>query len=232
MTNTVDIPQLEQNIGIKFNNSDLLLQALVHRSYLNENPGFKLDHNERLEFLGDAVLELVVTERLYKKYPNPEGELTAWRAALVNSKMLAQKAEELGLNNFLLLSRGEAKDIGKARQYILANTYEALIGAIFLDLGLERVAVFIENNLLAELPRILETRAYQDAKSLFQEKAQDRQGVTPSYEVLSEQGPDHAKRFRVGIFLEEELVAEGEGLSKQEAQQRAAEQALEKKGWR
>jgi len=222
---------LQTTIGVNFNNPNLLLQSLVHRSYLNENPHFHLDHNERLEFLGDAVLELAVTEYLYRLYPNPEGELTAWRAALVNSRMLAEKATQLKLDDYILLSRGGAKDFGKSRQYILANAFEALIGAIYLDQGFAQSAKFIEEKLLPELKDILENKSYRDPKSLFQEQAQDRVGITPSYEVLEEWGPDHAKQFRVGVYLEDELVADGSGASKQEAQQKAAEDALKKKNW-
>ncbi len=228
---SVDFSKLEEKLDIKFNNRDLLLQALVHRSYLNENPDFHLNHNERLEFLGDAVLELVVTEYLYQNYPNSEGDLTVWRAALVNSKMLSEKALQFSLGEYILLSRGEAKDAGKARQCILANSFEALIGAIYLDQGPERVRRFVEEHLLSELQLILEKKAYRDSKSFFQEKAQDKAGITPSYEVLEEWGPDHAKQFRIGVYLEDELVAEGAGASKQEAQQKAAEEGLKKKNW-
>ncbi len=226
-----ELQKLEASLGIKFNDKNLLQQAFVHRSFLNENPDFNLDHNERLEFLGDAVLELVATRHLYNNYPNPEGELTNWRAALVNAKKLAEIAETIGLNDWLMLSRGEAKDMGRARQYILANTMEALIGAIFLDQGIEAAGEFIEKNILSYLPEILNAGAYRDAKSLFQEEAQDRVGITPSYEVLKEWGPDHAKHFNVGVYLDEELVAEGEGISKQDAQQKAAEEGLKAKGW-
>lgn len=223
--------KLENKIGITFKNKDLLQQAFVHRSFLNENPDFQLPHNERLEFLGDAVLELVVTKYLYATYPNPEGELTNWRAALVNAKKLAEIAETIGLNDFLMLSRGESKDTGRARQYILANTMEALIGAVFLDQGIDVAGEFIEKNILVHLPEILKEGAYRDAKSMFQEEAQERAGITPSYEVLKEWGPDHAKNFKIGVYLNDELVAEGEGVSKQDAQQKAAENALLAKGW-
>lgn len=226
-----ELSKLENSLGLKFNNPDLLQQAFVHRSFLNENPDFVLPHNERLEFLGDAVLELSVTRHLYKNYPNPEGELTNWRAALVNAKKLAEIAEFIGLNDFLMLSRGESKDTGRARQYILANTMEALIGAIFLDQGIEVADAFIGKHILSHLPEILDAGAYRDAKSVFQEEAQERVGVTPSYEVLKEWGPDHAKHFNVGVYLDDELVAEGEGVSKQDAQQKAAEAALKAKGW-
>ncbi len=226
-----DLSNLEEKIGVKFDNQGLLRQALVHRSYLNENPDFGSEHNERLEFLGDAVLELVVTEYLYLNYPNPEGELTNWRAALVNAKTLADIADNISLNDYILLSRGEAKDIGRARQYILANALEALIGAIYLDQGIGKAEEFIKSYVVSLLPEILKKGAWRDAKSRFQEEAQERAGITPSYEVLAEWGPDHARHFRIGVFLEEELVAEGEGLSKQEAQQVAAQKALENKGW-
>jgi len=226
-----DLSNLEKKLNIKFNNKDLVQQAFVHRSYLNENPKFQLAHNERLEFLGDAVLELVVTDFLYNNYENPEGDLTNWRAALVQGTMLATIADELGMNDFLLLSKGEAKDTGKARQYILANTFEAFTGALYLDLGYEAVEQFIKKNVLSRLPEILENKTYRDAKSLFQEEAQEKEGVTPTYEVLKEWGPDHAKNFEIGVYLEKELVAKGSGPSKQQAQQQAAEKALAKKGW-
>lgn len=229
--NRAKMNKLEKVIGLKFNNQDLLTQALVHRSYLNENPNFHLADNERLEFLGDAVLEMAVTEYLYQHYPNPEGELTNWRAALVNTKMLSKVANRLNINEHLLLSRGEAKDIGRARQYILANAMEALIGAIFLDQGYQPVVQFINKQILKELPRIIKQKLYRDPKSVFQEKAQDRLGITPVYEVLKEWGPDHAKNFIVGVYLDHQLAAQGQGLSKQKAQEEAAKLALEKKKW-
>lgn len=223
--------ELEDHIGTRFNNHDLLLQALTHRSYINERPKWHLDHNERLEFLGDAVLELVVTEYLYNTYPNPEGELTNWRAALVNSVMLAKISSKFDLNSYVLLSRGEARDTGRARQYILANAVEAIIGAIYLDQGYESCDLFIKKFILDELKNVLESGSYKDYKSLFQEQSQERVGITPTYEVLKEWGPDHAKHFHVGVFLEKELIGEGDGPSKQDAQQVAAEDALKQKGW-
>mgnify|MGYP001592566936 FL=1 len=228
-----NLSQFEDKFSIKFNNQDLLRQALTHRSYLNENPSSVLGHNERLEFLGDAVLELVVTEALYQKFPEkPEGELTSLRAALVNSKMLAEVAVEIDINDFLLLSRGEAKDMGRARQYILANAFEALVGAIYLDQGYDAVRNFIDNVLIARrLEDVLQNKLYQDPKSLFQEEAQERVGITPTYNVLREWGPDHDKHFIVGVFLGKELVAEGEGPSKQAAQEEAARLGLRAKGW-
>ena len=227
-----DFTPFEKKLKLKFKNKDLLIQAFCHRSFLNENPDFYLEHNERLEFLGDAVLELVVTEELYKKYPKkPEGELTNWRAALVNAKQLAEVAKELGLNDFLLLSRGETKEIGKARQYIMANTFESLIGALYLDRGYKICQDFIKKHLIAKLPEILEKGLFRDSKSRFQEQAQERVGITPTYKVLKEWGPDHAKNFVIGIFLDKELVAQGEGSSKQEAEEQAARHGLETKNW-
>lgn len=226
-----NIEKLESNLKIKFKNKKLLEQAFVHRSYLNENPGLKIKHNERLEFLGDAVLELVVTKNLFNNYPNPEGELTCWRAALVNSKMLAEIANRLGFDEYLLLSKGEQNDTGRARQFILANTFEAVSGAIYLDQGLDKAEKFIKDNVIKELPKVFEEKLYLDPKSHFQEEAQGREGITPSYEVLGEEGPDHDKIFVVGVYLNDELVAKGKGHSKQMAQEDAARKALKAKGW-
>lgn len=227
-----DFSKLEKKIEIKFKNQDLLKTSMVHRSYLNEHPTFELSHNERLEFLGDAVLELIVTEYLYKNYENPEGDLTNWRASLVNSNMLAEMASKINLDGFLFLSKGEAKDKNtKARQYIIANAFEALIGAIYLDQGWDVAKIFIEKNIISQLNTILENKLYLDPKSRFQETSQDKQGITPSYKVLEETGPDHNKKFVIGIYLEKELIAKGRGSSKHEAQVNAAEKALKKKGW-
>lgn len=228
-----DLAQLETKIGVAFKNKNLLEQSVVHRSYLNEHPTFKLNHNERLEFLGDAVLELIVTEYLYQTYPDsPEGDLTNWRASLVNSHMLAELAQEIGLEEFLYLSKGEAKDANtKARQYILANAFEALIGAIYLDQGIPKTKRFIKEKLLVKLNYILEHGLHLDPKSRFQEIAQEKTGITPSYKLLEESGPDHAKVFKVGVFLHDKKIATGKGTSKQEAQVKAAEKALKAKGW-
>jgi ribonuclease-3 len=227
-----DFSEFEKKLDLKFKNKDLLIQAFVHRSYLNEKPDFYLNHNERLEFLGDAILEAVVTEYLYKNYPKKaEGELTNWRAALVNAKILGDLAKDLDFNDFLLLSKGESKEIGKARQYILANAFEALIGAIYLDQGYKTCQDFIEKHLIVKLPEIIEKGLFKDSKSRFQEETQERVRITPVYKVLEEWGPDHAKHFIVGVFLGEELVAKGEGSSKQEAEEEAAREALEIKGW-
>jgi ribonuclease-3 len=210
----------------------LLVQAFCHRSFLNENPDFKLGHNERLEFLGDAVLELIVTTYLFKNYPNdPEGELTSWRASLVKGDSLSIVAEELGFNDFLLLSKGESKEGGKARQSILADTMEAFIGALFLDQGFDTVKSLIDSKLIVKLEKIIEKGLDKDAKSLFQEKAQEIAGITPYYRILEESGPDHNKKFIVGVFLEDELVSKGDGLSKNESEQIAAKKALEIKKW-
>lgn len=222
----------EQHIHSPFHDKGLLKQAFTHRSYLNENPSWPFSHNERLEFLGDAVIELIITRRLYNAYPDkPEGELTSYRAALVNANMLSEVASEIGVGDYLLLSRGEKKDLGRARQYILANAFEALVGAISIDQGYEAAERFVVTFLYPKMRAVLERGLWRDAKSLFQEKAQEIVGITPSYEVLKEEGPDHDRRFVVGIFLATEQVATGEGPSKQIAQQQAAERALKIKGW-
>jgi ribonuclease III len=227
-----DFKKLQKKIAVEFKNLDLLKASLVHRSYINEHKDFKLGHNERLEFLGDAVLELVVTEYLFLNYPNPEGELTNWRASLVNSKMLADISRSLGLDQYLRLSKGESMDTNhKARNYIMANALEALIGAMYLDQGIEPVKKFITDTILVKLPHILENQLYVDPKSRFQEKAQEFYNITPVYRVEDESGPDHNKYFKIGVFLGDEKVAEGEGSSKQEAQVDAAEKAIKTKGW-
>jgi len=226
-----DISELEKKIKIKFKNLDLLNTAVTHRSYLNENRSYRLDQNERLEFLGDAVLELVVTDHLYNNFSNPEGELTNWRASLVNKDMLARVSRSIGVEEFLLMSRGEAKDTGRAREYLLANAMEAIIGAVYLDQGYESAKKFILENIVVNLKEVLESKSYLDPKSHFQEVAQDKEGVTPNYRVLSESGPDHNKKFVVGVYIGDEKIAEGEGCSKQEAQRNAAKAGLEVKGW-
>ena len=228
----INFSNFEKKTKIIFKNKNLLQQAFIHRSYINENPGTKLSHNERLEFLGDAVLELIVTDFLYKKYPNyTEGELTALRSALVNAVIISEVAINIGMNDYLLLSKGEAKDNGKARQYILANTYEAYIGATYLDQGIEAADKFVHKSLLPKTEEIVSKKLWRDAKSLVQEKAQEFVFITPSYKVLSESGPDHARHYTVGIFFGANLIAEGKGKSKQEAEQKAAEAALKVKNW-
>lgn len=223
---------LEDKIGIKFHDSNHIVQALVHRSYLNENRDFPLAHNERLEFLGDAVLELIVTEYLFNNYLNPEGELTNWRAALVNAKMCAQVADEIGLEPYLFLSHGEAKDANtKAREYILANALEAVIGAIYVDHGGDMAKQFVTRWIITKLPVVLEHGLWMDPKSRFQESAQENVGITPTYKIMKEDGPDHDKHFVVGVYLGKEKIAEGSGTSKQEGQTEAAEAALKVKKW-
>ncbi len=227
-----DVSDLAKKLGVKFKNLDFLLNAVTHRSYLNEHPSFALGHNERLEFLGDAVIELAVTEFLYENYPNPEGDLTNWRASLVNADMLGDLAKEIGIEEYMLLSRGETKDKqSKARLYILANAFEAIVGAIYLDRGMREAEKFLKKVLLVKLPEILEKKLYLDPKSRFQEIAQERYTITPSYKVLSETGPDHAKKFVIGVFIKETMVAKGEGSSKHEAQVDAARNGMKEKGW-
>lgn len=227
-----DFSKFEKALGLKFKNKDLLKQAFCHRSYLNENPDFDLTNNERLEFLGDAVLELVTTQWLYENYPKEtEGELTNWRAALVNDKMLSEVAKKLEFNKFLLLSHGEQKELGKARLCILANTFEGLIGAIYLDKGFKACQDFIKKHLLFRLEDIVRQGLHKDPKSLFQEQAQDRLKITPAYKVLKQWGPDHEKYFTIGVYFGKEMVAQGQGSSKQEAEEEAAKEALKIRNW-
>ena len=222
----------EQRIKYKFKNKALLTQALTHRSYLNEHRDFGLGHNERLEFLGDAVLELVSTEFLYKNYPDKqEGELTSVRAAIVNTVSISDAARKLDIENELLLSRGEQKDKGRARQVILANAFEALIGAIYLDGGYYAVAKFLKTHLLGNAEGIISKNLWQDPKSVLQERAQDIEGITPVYKMIKEVGPDHAKTFTVGVYLGQKLIARGAGQSKQEAETAAAKSALLLRKW-
>ena len=230
---TKNFAKLEERINISFNKKNYIVQALVHRSYLNENREFSLGHNERLEFLGDAVLELVITEYLFQNYLNPEGELTNWRAALVNAKMCAEVATDIDLEPYLFLSHGESQDQGtKAREYILAKVMESLIGAIYVDQGWDVAKEFITKWFISKLDEVLEEGSWMDPKSKFQESSQDIVGITPTYKVLTEDGPDHAKNFVVGVFLDKEKIAEGEGTSKQEGQVSAAKNALKEKGWK
>lgn len=233
MTTEIDFSRLEKKIGIKFNDQDLLKRAFTHRSYLNENNRPGLQHNERLEFLGDAVLELASTHYLFERYPDKsEGDLTSIRAAVVNTQSLANASQDLGLNEFLLLSKGEKyDDKSKARSHILANTFEALLGAIYLDQGYEVVERFINDALHGVVDDIVKSKSYRDSKSLVQEKAQEVLGITPAYKVMEEIGPDHAKEFVIGIFFDDKQVASGKGSSKQEAEQNAARNALEANNW-
>jgi ribonuclease III len=227
-----DFANLELKTKTNFKNKDLLFQAFCHRSYLNENQSFELGHNERLEFLGDAVLELVVTESLFKKYPDRnEGELTSWRASLVNTKMLSETAKELSFGDYLLLSKGEEKENGRARQSVLADTFEAFIGALYLDSGYNKCYNFVDSYLIKKLPEIIQGGLYRDPKSTLQEEAQSRESITPTYKVLKQWGPDHKKNFIVGVFFKNNLIAQGQGMSKQEAEESAAREALQAKKW-
>ncbi len=224
--------KLQDSIGVEFKDINLLDLAFVHKSYLNEHRDLKAEHNERLEFLGDAVLELVVTDYLYKKYPmEEEGVLTNWRSALVKGKHLAEISSQLDLGLFLYLSRGEERSGGRRKNYILANTLEALIGGIYLDQGYQPAHKFIENFILKRLDLILEQGSHIDAKSRFQEIAQELLGITPEYSFLSETGPDHDKVFTMGLYLGKDKISEGHGSSKQKAEQEAAQAGLIVKKW-
>ncbi len=225
----LNLDKFEKGVDTEFQNKNLLKEALTHRSFLNENPNWGVSHNERLEFLGDAVLELIVTENLFKKFPDyTEGDLTSIRAALVNYQTLAKVAKEISLDNFLLLSKGEAKDGDRAKETLLANATEAVIGAIYLDKGYEEAKKIIEKNIMVLLPEIIESESYRDPKSLLQEIIQEKMRITPSYEVLSEEGPDHKKIFEVGVYFNKQFAGSGKGFSKQEAEIEAAKNALNK----
>jgi ribonuclease III len=224
--------KLEDQIGLHFKDWHLLRVAFVHRSYLNEHKASTLEHNERLEFLGDAVLELVTTEYLFHNYPTePEGVLTNWRSALVRGEMLAKVARTLNLGEYLFLSHGEERSGGREKDYLLANTLEALIGVIYLNLGYEKAQEFVTKFLLLHLQEILDAGAHIDAKSRLQELAQDKVGVTPRYECLEERGPDHDKVFTMAAFIGDRMVGKGEGNGKQSAEQKAAEDALIRLKW-
>ena len=211
-----DTKEFEAKLGVSFNDSNVLRQAFVHRSYLNENKESGLEHNERLEFLGDAVLELVITDFLFEKYPDKtEGELTAYRAALVNTVTLSEASNRLEVNEYLIMSKGESQDTGRARQYILANTFEAIVGALHLDQGYDAAKKFIADNLFGLIDEIVSKRLWQDAKSHFQEKAQEHASITPRYELIEEKGPDHDREFVIGVYLNKEMVASGKGRAKQ-----------------
>jgi len=226
-----DFSNFEKNI-VEFKDKGLLKRAFTHRSYLNENPSECVKHNERLEFLGDAVLELASTEFLFSKFPEKaEGEMTSLRAAMVNTKMISEVAGELGFGGYLLLSKGEEKEDGRARQSILADTFEAVVGAIFIDQGYDTAQRFLVDNLFPKLKKIIDEKLWIDAKSLFQEKAQEVVNTTPTYKTIKEWGPDHEKTFTIGVFIGPDKIAEGEGASKQEAEQSAARAGLEAKGW-
>jgi ribonuclease-3 len=229
-----DFKTFAKKLGVNFLDISLLQTACTHRSYLNEVKSSKVEHNERLEFLGDAVLELVVTDFLYKKYPKKnEGDLTAYRSALVNTNSLSRVADNIGINEYLILSKGEAKDTGRARAIILADAVEAIIGAVYLDQGYETVEAFIARSILEfiKIEDIISNKLWLDAKSRFQERAQEVTGQTPIYKTVKETGPDHDKQFTIGVFIGDTQIALGAGPSKNEAEQKAAEKAIEIKGW-
>lgn len=216
-----------ESLGIAFDDIELLVTAFTHRSYVNEHKKTAREHNERLEFLGDAVLELVVTEYLYGNYADPEGTLTNWRSSLVRTESIAAAAARSGFEPMLRLSRGEKHGTARARVQILANSFEAVVGAIYLDKGYEAAKVFITHSLISTFQDILNSRSYIDPKSRLQEVVQSKEGFTPVYKVLSEEGPDHDKIFTVGVFVNGKLRGQGTGPSKQSGQQKAAEAALE-----
>lgn len=222
-----NLKAIQEKIGVHFKNEEILNTAFVHRSYLNEHRSIK-EHNERLEFLGDAVLELVVTEHLYNNYRNPEGDLTNWRSALVKTESISEAASKLGFEDYLKMSRGERASSGRSRQLILANSFEAVCGAIYLDQGYDKAKKFIAAQILTKLPDIIENKLYIDPKSLFQELSQEKEGLTPRYEVTSEEGPDHDKIFEVAVRVGDKVWGKGKGASKQLAQQEAAKKALVK----
>ena len=223
--------QLAQSfIGSNFNDPQLLQTAFTHCSYLNEHRRSVKEHNERLEFLGDAVLEIAVTHYLYLNYSQPEGILTNWRAALVRTESLARAAKKLDLMDYIRLSKGEKRSTARARQQILANTFEAVIGAIYLDQGYGAAEKFIADHIIITLDEILKAGSWLDAKTHFQEYAQTTANQTPVYRLLSQKGPDHDKLFFIGVFVNDELCGRGQGHSKQTAQQAAAQAALKAKG--
>ncbi len=213
-------------LDVEFNDVELLITAFTHRSYVNEHRKTVKEHNERLEFLGDAVLELVVTSYLYKNYKDPEGVLTNWRSALVRTESISEAANKHNFEPLLRLSRGEKRGTDRARAQILANCYEAVIGALYLDQGYDAAAKFINDSLICTFEDILKSGSWMDPKSHFQEAAQSNEGSTPVYKVLSEEGPDHDKIFTVGVFVNGKLKGQGIGPSKQAGQQKAAEAAL------
>ena len=225
-TTAKSLKDLQKQLKVEFSDPALLERAFIHRSYLNEHPKLGLEHNERLEFLGDAVLELVVTDYLYKNFDNPEGDLTNWRSALVKTESLSAVADALELDQYLKLSRGEAKGNARSRALIHANCVEAMLGAIYLDKGYDTARQVIETHIVSRLKGILADGSWVDPKSKFQELAQEQEGYTPHYKVLSEKGPDHDKLFEVGVYVGDKLCGKGQGSSKQAAQQSAAATAL------
>lgn len=223
-----DIKKVEKLLKIKIKDENLIKTAFTHRSYLNEHPKYKNPSNERLEFLGDAVLQFISSEYLYNNYQEDEGKLTNYRASIVCTPSLAEESARLGYGEHLLLSKGEEDTGGREREYILANTFEAVLGALYLEKGMDFCKKFVTKELLYKINKIIKNESYKDAKSKFQEKAQEKLSTTPIYQVLDSWGPDHKKTFKVGVFLDEKLFGEGEGRSKQKAEQKAAKNALDK----
>lgn len=224
--------EFEKKFNLDFKDKGLLEQAFIHRSFINENKSYPRDHNERLEFLGDAVLELVITDFLFKKFPETkEGVLTAYRSSLVRTESISRAARDMGMNNLLRLSKGESRDQGKARDYILANTFESFIGAVYLDQGYESAKQIIADTLFENIEDIIKEGSWKDAKSYVQEKAQEQYSETPRYELVSSEGPDHDKEFVMAIYFGNKKIAEGMGNSKQKAQQDAAKKAIALESW-
>ena len=230
MPNPTSLAAIEQITHVRFKDKELLHQAFTHRSALQERA--KRGHNERLEFLGDAVLQLIATEYLYELTDKPEGELTSWRSALVQGDHLSEVARGLKFGEYLYLSRGEEASGGREKSSTLANTVEAFIGAIFLDQGMEPARTFVHEFILTHLKDLIAKGKHKDEKSRLQEVAQEKTGITPTYEVMDESGPDHKKSFVCAVYIGKEKVAEGEGNTKQKAEQDAAQNALKKKGWK
>ncbi len=230
MPNPTSLAGLERMTGVRFKNKDLLYQALTHRSAMHERS--KNGHNERLEFLGDAVLQLISTEYLYNLSDRPEGELTNWRSALVQGDHLAEVAVELKIGEYLFLSRGEEASGGRTKPSTLANAVEAFIGALYMDQGLDSARTFVHSFILTHLKQLIAQGKHRDEKSMFQERAQEKTGITPTYKTVSESGPDHSKLFTCAVFIGEEKIAVGEGNTKQKAEQDAARVGLKEKGWK
>jgi len=225
---TINLTKLQKNLKIKFTDEHILQTALTHRSYLNENTSYKGLSNERLEFLGDAILQFLSSDFIYDQYDDyPEGELTNLRSKLVNTESLAEEALRLKLGEYLLISKGE-KEIATSSIHILANTFEAVVGAIYINIGLDECKKFVLKELLYKTDRIIQNGDLKDSKSLYQEYTQEKHGITPTYKVLKDSGPDHDKTFTIGVYLNQDLIAKGEGSSKSRAQQDAAQKALEK----
>lgn len=222
-----ELEKFQKSININFKDLSLLERVFIHRSYLNEHLDQSLENNERLEFLGDAVLELIVTQHLYLTFPNPEGELTNWRSAIVKGETLAKVSKDIGMGDHLMVSRGEERNGGKSRNLLLANCFEALLGCIYLDQGYDVAKVFLHSYLIPRLSDIIKDGSYIDSKSKLQELVQEKSGVTPEYRVLDESGPDHDKHFLIGVYVDKKEIGRGEGASKRKGEQEAATDGLD-----